>query len=216
MGMIIAPSLLSADFGKLDEEVELINSSKADWFHLDIMDGVFVPNISFGFPIIKAIAKNARKPLDAHLMIVDPDRYLENFKDLGVEYLSVHYEACIHLHRSLQRIKSLGMKAGVALNPHTPVHMLYEIIADADFVLIMSVNPGFSGQSFIENSYVKIKKLKEIIEQKSLNCKIEVDGGVNISNAPLLKEAGADILVAGNSVFGTNDPLKAINDFKNI
>jgi len=216
MGIIIAPSLLSADFGKIDEQVELINDSSADWFHLDIMDGVFVPNISFGFPIIKAIAKNAKKPLDAHLMIVDPDRYLESFKDLGIEYLSVHYEACIHLHRTLQRIKSLDMKAGIALNPHTPVHMLYEIIADADFVLIMSVNPGFGGQSFIENSYLKISKLKEIIEQKSLNCKIEVDGGVNLTNAHLLVDAGADILVAGNSIFGTKDPLKAITDFKNI
>lgn len=216
MGIIIAPSILSANFGKLDEQVELINNSSADWFHLDIMDGVFVPNISFGFPIIKAIARKARKPMDAHLMIVDPDRYFDNFRELGVEYLSVHYETCNHLHRSLQRIKSLGMKAGVALNPHTPAHMLYEIISQADFVLIMSVNPGFGGQSFIENTYGKIKKVKEIINQHSSGCLIEVDGGVNISNAPRLIESGADVLVAGNSVFGSKDPLMAITDLKGI
>jgi len=216
MGIIIAPSILSANFGKLDEQVELINNSSADWFHLDIMDGVFVPNISFGFPIIKAIARKARKPMDAHLMIVDPDRYFDNFRELGVEYLSVHYETCNHLHRSLQRIKSLGMKAGVALNPHTPAHMLYEIISQADFVLIMSVNPGFGGQSFIENTYGKVKKVKEIINQHSSGCLIEVDGGVNISNAPRLIESGADVLVAGNSVFGSKDPLMAITDLKGI
>lgn len=216
MGIIIAPSILSANFGKLDEQVELINNSSADWFHLDIMDGVFVPNISFGFPIIKAIARKARKPMDAHLMIVDPDRYFDNFRELGVEYLSVHYETCNHLHRSLQRIKSLGMKAGVALNPHTPAHMLYEIISQADFVLIMSVNPGFGGQSFIENTYGKVKKVKEIINQHSSCCLIEVDGGVNISNAPRLIESGADVLVAGNSVFGSKDPLMAITDLKGI
>jgi len=216
MGIIIAPSILSANFGKLDEQVELINNSSADWFHLDIMDGVFVPNISFGFPIIKAIARKAKKPMDAHLMIVDPDRYFDNFRELGVEYLSVHYETCNHLHRSLQRIKSLGMKAGVALNPHTPAHMLYEIISKADFVLIMSVNPGFGGQSFIENTYGKVKKVKEIINQHSSGCLIEVDGGVNISNAPRLIESGADVLVAGNSVFGSKDPLMAITDLKGI
>lgn len=216
MGIIIAPSILSANFGKLDEQVELINNSSADWFHLDIMDGVFVPNISFGFPIIKAIARKARKPMDAHLMIVDPDRYFDNFRELGVEYLSVHYETCNHLHRSLQRIKSLGMKAGVALNPHTPAHMLYEIISQADFVLIMSVNPGFGGQSFIENTYGKVKKVKEIINQHSSGCLIEVDGGVNISNAPRLIESGADVLVAGSSVFGSKDPLMAITDLKGI
>ncbi|MEN6618909.1 MAG: ribulose-phosphate 3-epimerase [Rikenellaceae bacterium] len=216
MGVIVAPSMLSADFGKLDEQVELINKSSADWFHLDIMDGVFVPNISYGFPIVKAIAKNAEKPLDAHLMIVDPDRYFENFQELGVKYLSVHYEACIHLHRSLQRIKSLGMKAGIALNPHTPAHMLHEIITDADFVLIMSVNPGFGGQSFIENTYQKIKKIKEIIIQNSSDCLIEIDGGVNSLNAPLLVKSGADILVAGYSVFNAEDPQKAITDLKGI
>ncbi|MFA6335115.1 MAG: ribulose-phosphate 3-epimerase [Bacteroidales bacterium] len=216
MGVIIAPSMLSANFGKLDEQVEMINNSSADWFHLDIMDGVFVPNISYGFPVIKAIAKKAKKPMDAHLMIVDPDRYFDNFKDLGVEYLSVHYEACIHLHRSIQRIKSLGMKAGVALNPHTPAHMLYEILPQADFVVIMSVNPGFGGQSFIENTYRKLKKVKEIIREYSSDSLIEVDGGVNDSNAPLLIESGADILVTGNSVFGAADPLKAINNLKGI
>ena len=216
MGVIIAPSMLSADFGKLDDQVEMINKSSADWFHLDIMDGVFVPNISYGFPIVNAIARKAVKPLDAHLMIVDPDRYFENFKELGVEYLSVHYEACTHLHRSIQRIKSLGMKAGVALNPHTPAHMLHEIISDADFVLIMSVNPGFGGQSFIENTYGKVRKVKEIINQHSSDCLIEVDGGVNTSNAALLIECGADILVAGHSVFSAKDPFKAITDLKGI
>lgn len=216
MSVIIAPSMLSSNFGKLDEQVEMINNSSADWFHLDVMDGVFVPNISYGFPVIKAISKKARKPLDAHLMIVDPDRYFENFKELGVEYLSVHYEACTHLHRSLQRIKSLGMKAGVALNPHTPAHMLYEIIPEADFVLLMSVNPGFGGQSFIENTYRKLKKTKEILREFSSECLIEIDGGVNDLNAPLLIEAGADILVAGSSVFSAKDPLKAITDLKGI
>ncbi len=208
--------MLSANFGILDQQVELVNKSRADWFHLDIMDGVFVPNISYGFPVIKAIAKNARKPMDAHLMIIDPDRYFENFRDLGVEYLSVHYEACTHLHRSLERIKSLGMKAGVALNPHTPAHMLHEIISDADFVLVMSVNPGFGGQGFIENTYRKIRKIKDIIADHSSGCLIEVDGGVSTSNAALLAEAGADILVAGNSVFGAPDPVKVISDLKGI
>jgi len=208
--------MLSADFGILDQQVELVNNSRADWFHLDIMDGVFVPNISYGFPIIKAIAKSAKKPMDAHLMIIDPDRYFENFRELGVAYLSVHYEACTHLHRSLERIKSLGMKAGVALNPHTPAHMLHEIISDADFVLVMSVNPGFGGQSFIENTYNKIRKIKDIIRDHSSQCLIEVDGGVTVSNASLLVEAGADILVAGNSVFGASDPVKVISDLKGI
>ncbi|OFY38632.1 MAG: ribulose-phosphate 3-epimerase [Bacteroidetes bacterium GWF2_40_14] len=216
MSVIIAPSMLSADFGILDQQVEMVNNSRADWFHLDIMDGVFVPNISYGFPIIKAIAKIAKKPMDAHLMIIDPDRYFENFRELGVEYLSVHYEACTHLHRSIERIKSLGMKAGVALNPHTPAHMLHEIISDTDFVLVMSVNPGFGGQSFIENTYNKIRKIKEIIKDHSANCLIEIDGGVSISNASKLIEAGADILVAGNSVFGASDPVKVISDLKCI
>jgi len=214
--MIIAPSMLSADFGRLDEHVEMINSSEADWFHLDIMDGVFVPNISYGFPVIGAIAKKARKPMDAHLMIVNPDIHLEKFADLGVEYLSVHYEACTHLHRSIQKIKSLGMKAGVALNPHTPVENLVDILPDADFILIMSVNPGYGGQSFIENSLVKIEKLKKMILERSLSTLIEVDGGVSISNASLLSKKGTDILVAGNSIFSTANPLKAIHDLKSI
>ena len=216
MGVLVAPSMLSADFGKLDEQVELINKSDADLFHLDIMDGLFVPNISYGFPLVKAIAKNAKKPLDAHLMIVDPDRYLEEFAKTGVEYLSVHWEACNHLHRSLQKIRSLGMKAGVALNPHTPVHMLYEILSETDFVLIMSVNPGFGGQKFIENSLLKIKKLKEIIIKISPSCLIEVDGGVTLENAPQLVKAGADILVAGNSVFGASRPAEVIHSLKQL
>ena len=216
MAPIIAPSMLSANFGKLEQEIEMINNSQADWIHLDIMDGVFVPNISYGFPVIKAMAKSAKKPLDAHLMIVDPDRYIAHFKELGTEYLSVHYEACIHLHRSIQLIKSLGMKAGVAINPHTPVHNLYEILPDVDFVLVMSVNPGFGGQSFIENSLTKISKLHKMIDERSLKCLIQVDGGVNIKNAPALIQSGADILVAGNSVFGANDPLKAIAELKSL
>lgn len=214
MGVLIAPSMLSADFGNLAQQVDMVNKSDADLIHLDIMDGVFVPNISYGFPVVKAIAGTAVKPLDAHLMIVDPDRYFDNFRDLGVEYLSVHYEACTHLHRSLQRIKNLGMKAGVALNPHTPAHLLSEIVTEADFILIMSVNPGFGGQSFIENTYHKLGKIKEIIKEAGSKCLIEIDGGVNKDNAPLLVKAGADILVAGNSVFGAPDPIKAIRDLK--
>lgn len=206
--------MLSADFGNLAQQVDMVNKSDADLIHLDIMDGVFVPNISYGFPVVKAIAGTAVKPLDAHLMIVDPDRYFDNFRDLGVEYLSVHYEACTHLHRSLQRIKNLGMKAGVALNPHTPAHLLSEIVTEADFILIMSVNPGFGGQSFIENTYHKLGKIKEIIKEAGSKCLIEIDGGVNKDNAPLLVKAGADILVAGNSVFGAPDPIKAIRDLK--
>lgn len=206
--------MLSADFGNLTQQVDMVNKSDADLIHLDIMDGVFVPNISYGFPVVKAIAGTAVKPLDAHLMIVDPDRYFDNFRDLGVEYLSVHYEACTHLHRSLQRIKNLGMKAGVALNPHTPAHLLSEIVTEADFILIMSVNPGFGGQSFIENTYHKLGKVKEIIKEAGSKCLIEIDGGVNKDNAPLLVKAGADILVAGNSVFGAPDPIKAIRDLK--
>ncbi|AGY54012.1 MAG: ribulose-phosphate 3-epimerase [Bacteroidia bacterium] len=214
MGVLIAPSMLSADFGNLAQQVDMVNKSDADLIHLDIMDGVFVPNISYGFPVVKAIAGTAVKPLDAHLMIVDPDRYFDNFRNLGVEYLSVHYEACTHLHRSLQRIKNLGMKAGVALNPHTPAHLLSEIVTEADFILIMSVNPGFGGQSFIENTYHKLGKIKEIIKEAGSKCLIEIDGGVNKDNAPLLVKAGADILVAGNSVFGAPDPIKAIRDLK--
>jgi len=208
--------MLSANFGKLEEEVEMVNRSEADWFHLDIMDGLFVPNISYGFPVVKAIAGFAKKPLDAHLMIVDPDRYLEQFASLGVEYLSVHYEACTHLHRTLQRIKTLGMKAGVALNPHTPVNVLDEIISDSDFILVMSVNPGYGGQSFIENSLSKVEKLKKIISEKSPETLIQVDGGVNLETGKELVKKGADILVAGNSVFSAKDPIGAIKDLKSI
>ena len=216
MHMILAPSMLSADFGNLNASVELVNSSNADWFHLDIMDGVFVPNISYGFPVIKAITQKARKPLDAHLMIVDPDRYLSNFKELGVEYLSVHYEACTHLHRSIQTIKKLGMKAGVALNPHTNINVLDDIIVDLDYVLIMSVNPGFGGQSFIDNTFYKIKNLKELVAKRNPSCLIQVDGGVNAENSSNLVNAGANILVAGNAVFGAADPYLAIDKIKGI
>lgn len=216
MSLIIAPSMLSANFGKLEEEVEMVNRSEADWFHLDIMDGVFVPNLSYGFPVVKAIAKKAQKPLDAHLMIVDPDRYLEQFAELGVAYLSVHYEACTHLHRTIQRIKTLGMKAGVALNPHTPVSVLEDIISDTDFILIMSVNPGYGGQSFIENSLSKVDKLKKMISEKSPRTLIEVDGGVNYETGKRLVEKGADILVAGNSLFTAKEPLNAIKELKSI
>lgn len=211
---LIAPSMLSADFANLKRDIEMINSSNADIFHLDIMDGVFVPNISYGFPVIKSIAKYAQKPLDAHLMIVNPDRYIEEFCKIGVEYLSVHIEACTHLHRTLQNISSFGVKAGVAINPHTPVSSLEEIIDFAHFILVMSVNPGFGGQSFIETSYRKINQIKELTTKRGLSVLIEVDGGVNKENAPLLINSGADILVAGNSVFGSNDPLLAINQLK--
>lgn len=216
MTLLIAPSMLSANFANLGDDIKMVNESEADLFHLDIMDGLFVPNISYGFPVIKAISKLAKKPMDAHLMIVDPDRYFDNFKEVGVEYLSVHYEACTHLHRSLQRIKNLGMKAGVALNPHTPVHLLSDIIQDADFVLLMSVNPGFGGQSFIENTISKVETLKDLILQKSPNCLIEVDGGVNQENARQLVKVGANILVAGNTVFSAQNPKEAIKQLKDL
>ena len=208
--------MLSANFANLGNDIKMVNESEADLFHLDIMDGLFVPNISYGFPVIKAISKLAKKPMDAHLMIVDPDRYFDNFKEVGVEYLSVHYEACTHLHRSLQRIKNLGMKAGVALNPHTPVHLLSDIIQDADFVLLMSVNPGFGGQSFIENTISKVETLKDLILQKSPNCLIEIDGGVNQENARQLVKVGANILVAGNTVFSAQNPKEAIKQLKDL
>lgn len=213
---LLAPSMLSADFGRLDEAVEMINRSEADIFHLDVMDGVFVPNISYGFPVISAIAKKSTKPLDAHLMIVDPDRYVERFGKLGVEYLSVHYEACTHLHRSVQNIRNCGMKAGVALNPHTPVMLLEDIVNECDFILIMSVNPGFGGQSFIENAYSKVSSLKDMIIRKNSNALIEVDGGVNAGNAAKLREAGADILVAGSAVFSDKDPMEAVKRIKGL
>lgn len=214
MSVLVAPSMLSANFGKLDADVKMVNESSADWFHLDIMDGVFVPNISYGFPVVKAMAKQAQKPLDAHLMIVNPDKYLANFKELGVEWLSVHYEACTHLHRTIQAIKALGMKAGVALNPHTPVTLLEDILQDLDYVVLMSVNPGFGGQSFIEHSLQKIKKLRGMIDEKGYNCLIQVDGGVTTKNARALEEAGANVLVAGSAVFGAEDPIEATKIIK--
>ena len=206
----IAPSLLAADFGNLQKDIEMVNHSEAAWHHLDIMDGLFVPNISYGMPVVKAIAKFAKKPLDAHLMIVDPDRYIQTFADLGVYLLTVHYEACTHLHRTIQAIKSSGMKAGVALNPHTNVELLKNIIGDLDLVLIMSVNPGFGGQSFIPNTYDKIRTLKQMIKEHKAAALIEVDGGVSMENAAKLINAGADVLVAGSSVFKSKNPSGTI------
>lgn len=214
MERLIAPSLLSADFSKLREDIEMINSSEADWFHIDVMDGVFVPNISFGFPVIKHIKKFAKKPLDVHLMIIEPDRYIKQFKEVGADIISVHFEACTHLNRSVNSIKELGIKAGVVINPHTSVSLLEDIITDVDMVLIMSVNPGYGGQSFIANTYEKITKLKELIQRKGSKAKIEVDGGVDLNNANKLFETGANILVAGNSVFSSMDPTKAISQLK--
>ena len=212
----IAPSLLAADFGNLQRDVEMVNDSKADWHHLDIMDGVFVPNISYGMPVVKSIAEHATKPLDVHLMIIDPDRYIKTFADLGAHVLTVHYEACTHLHRTLQAIKAEGMKAGVALNPHTNVNVLEDTLNDIDVVCLMSVNPGFGGQSFIENTYEKIKALKELIRRKDANTLIEIDGGVTSKNALALKDAGANILVAGSFVFKSEDPAQTIKELKEI
>ena len=214
MSVKIAPSILAADFGNLERDIRLINNSKADWFHLDIMDGVFVPNISFGMPIVKTIAKLVSKPLDVHLMIMDPDRYIETFSKLGSQILTVHYEACIHLHRSIQKIKDLGMKAGVALNPHSNIDSLVDIIEDIDLVCLMSVNPGFGGQKFIENTYKKVSQLKEIIKNKNNKCLIEIDGGVNDVNANKLITCGADVLVAGNYIFKAVDPALNIEKLK--
>lgn len=211
---IIAPSVLAADFANLQRDIEMVNSSQADWFHVDIMDGVFVPNISFGMPVLEAIAKHAKKTIDVHLMIVDPDRYIKTFADLGANVLTVHYEACTHLHRTLQAIKAEGMEAGVAINPHTNVALLEDIIKDIDLVCIMSVNPGFGGQSFIENTYRKIKQLKEIITRNGADTLIEIDGGVTSKNAVQLAEAGADVLVAGNFVFKAENPTQTIADLK--
>lgn len=213
---IIAPSILAADFANLQRDIEMINESQADWFHIDIMDGVFVPNISFGMPVLEAITKHAKKTIDVHLMIVDPDRYIKTFADLGANILSVHYEACNHLHRTLQAIKAEGMKAGVVLNPHTNVDLLEDLINDIDLVCIMSVNPGFGGQSFIENSYTKIEKLKAMISRKNASTLIEVDGGVTNKNAAQLVAAGADVLVAGNFVFKAENPTQTIADLKQL
>lgn len=212
MKHLIAPSILSADFVNLERDIDMINSSKADWFHIDVMDGVFVPNITIGFPVIKRISEIAKKPLDVHLMIMQPERYFERFKSAGASVLSVHYEAVTHLHRALQEIKLLGMQAGIVLNPHTNVKLIEDVITEADLVCIMSVNPGFGGQKFIENSYQKISCLKEMILRKNAKTLIEVDGGVDLSNAKKLVEAGADVLVAGNYVFGAQSPLKAIEE----
>lgn len=214
--MILAPSILAADFANLQRDVEMINQSEADWFHIDIMDGVFVPNISYGMPVLEAINKYAKKPLDVHLMIIDPDRYISVFKKLGSSLLTVHYEACKHLHRTIQAIKGEGMKAGVALNPHTPVSVLQDIITDVDLVLIMSVNPGFGGQSFIENTYKKVRQAKEMIQKSHSSALIEVDGGVSSQNARQLAEAGADVLVAGSFVFRSENPTKTIEEMKSI
>lgn len=214
--MILAPSLLAADFGNLQQAIEMVNASEADWFHIDIMDGVFVPNISYGMPILSVIQKHATKPLDVHLMIVDPSRYISTFAKLGSDILTVHYEACTHLHRTLQAIKAENMKAGVALNPHTPVSVLEDIIQDVDVLLLMSVNPGFGGQSFIENTYKKVRQAKTLIEQSGASTLIEIDGGVSLKNAKALVEAGADALVAGSFVFNAANPTQTIADLKHI
>ncbi|HEY0668692.1 MAG TPA: ribulose-phosphate 3-epimerase [Sphingobacteriaceae bacterium] len=216
MKHLIAPSVLAADFANLQHDVEMINSSSADWFHVDIMDGVFVPNISFGFPVMQAINKYASKPLDVHLMIVDPDRYLEDFKNAGAANITVHYETCTHLHRTIHAIKDLGCNAGVALNPHTPVSFLSDIIEDIDLVCLMSVNPGFGGQKFITNTYSKIRALKSLASGRNENLFIEIDGGVGNQNALSLLNAGANVLVAGNFVFSSEDPSKTIAELKNI
>ena len=216
MNHLIAPSLLSANFLNLEKDISMINNSQADWFHLDVMDGLFVPNISFGFPVINHISKASKKPLDVHLMIIDPDRYIERFKNAGANILSVHYETCTHLNRTISSIKDLGMKAGVVLNPHTNVNVLEDIIMNVDLVLLMSVNPGFGGQTFIENTYNKIQKLKQLIISSHSNALIEIDGGVDLNNATKLIEFGANVLVAGNSVFSSTNPKLNIEKLKNL
>ena len=214
MNPIIAPSILASDFANLQKEIEMINSSQADWVHIDIMDGVFVPNISMGLPVVEAIKRHAKKPLDVHLMIVQPERYVEAFQKAGADTISVHIEACPHLHRNIQQIKALGCKAGVALNPHTPVAGLSDLIQDIDLVCLMSVNPGFGGQKFIERTYDKIRELKSLIKARQSKTLIEIDGGVNQQNAKLLLDAGADVLVAGNFVFSSPSPIQVIQRLK--
>ncbi len=216
MSIIISPSVLSCDFANIQRDVELINQSDADWFHVDVMDGVFVPNISFGFPVIQAIKKHAKKPLDVHLMIQNPDQYIDAFKEAGADILTVHYEACTHLHRTIQAIKAAGMKAGVALNPHTPVDFLQDVIEDLDLVLIMSVNPGFGGQKFINNAVLKVEQVKNLIHMKGSHALVEVDGGVNLETGLELVKAGVDALVAGSFVFNSENPSKTISDLKNL
>lgn len=213
---LIAPSVLAADFANLQKDIEMINESEADWFHIDIMDGMFVPNISFGFPVMEAINRYAKKPLDVHLMIENPDRYLQQTKDAGAEVITVHYEACTHLHRTISAIKDLGCKAAVALNPHTPVTLLNDVLEDLDMVLIMSVNPGFGGQSFIPRTYAKIQELRNMTLNRNEGLIIQVDGGVSIHNASDLVQSGADVLVAGNAIFSAEDPLQMVHDLKKI
>ena len=216
MNHLIAPSMLSADFLNLERDIEMVNRSAADWFHLDIMDGLFVPNISFGFPVLQKIKEKATKPLDVHLMIVDPDRYILRFKEAGADIITVHYEACPHLHRSVHAIKNLGIKAGVVLNPHSPVHLLTNIIRDLDVVLLMSVNPGYGGQKFIPETYSKIEQLKDLINEKGSEALIEIDGGVDLENAGEIIHCGADVLVAGNTVFASADPENTILKLKQV
>tara|TARA_B100000902_G_scaffold338003_1_gene339287 strand:+ start:10 stop:660 length:651 start_codon:yes stop_codon:yes gene_type:complete len=216
MKHLIAPSMLASDFGNLKSEINMINDSDADWFHLDVMDGVFVPNISFGIPVIKSIQERAKKVLDVHLMIVNPEKYIKKFKEVGANVLTVHYEACVHLHRTIQEIKNEGMKAGVAINPHTPVSVLNEILNEIDLVCLMSVNPGFGGQKFINNTLHKIKELKELREENKNSFLIEIDGGINIENAKNIIDSGADVLVAGSTIFKSKNPTETIKKLKNI
>ena len=215
MTRFLAPSILAADFSNLQKEIEIINSSEADWIHLDIMDGVFVPNLSFGLPVVEAVHKYARKPLDVHLMIIEPERYIEKFRDAGAFQLTVHEEACRHLNSTVNEIKKLGMKAGVSLNPHTPVSTLEEILVDLDLVLIMTVNPGFGGQQFIPQSYAKIRKLRKLIDTSGSQALIEVDGGIDLTNAGMLFDAGVNVLVTGTTVFTAKDPVDTIRKLKN-